>query len=63
MAGQKDRQNLFKATTRGLTSTNEVDWHLQIKDSEYNIGITKNYCISVCMKKVSLIHRLILKIQ
>ena len=40
MAGQKDRQNLFKATTRGLTSTTKVDWHLQIKDSEYNIGIT-----------------------
>ena len=40
MAGQKDRQKLFKATTRGLTSTTEVDWHLQIKDSEYDIGIT-----------------------
>ena len=55
MACQKDRQNLFHrillATARGLTSTTKVDWHLQVKGSEYNIGLTKNYCITVSMQK------------
>ena len=53
MTGQKDGQNLFHrilpATARSLTSRTEVDWHLQVKDSEYNIGLTKNYYITVSM--------------
>ena len=43
MLGAKDGQNLFQrilpVTNRGLTST--VDWHLKVKDIEYNVGLTK----------------------
>ena len=66
-AGWKDRQTLFHrilpATTRGLASTTAVDWHLKVKYIEYNVGVTKNYCITVSMQKISSIHTLILKIQ
>ena len=48
---------------RGLTSTTKVDWHLKIKDIEYDVGLTKNYCIIVSIQKISSIHTLILKIQ
>ena len=67
MAGLKDGQALFHrilpATTKGLSSTTAVDWHLKIKDIEYNVGLTKNYCITVNMQKISSSHTLILKIQ
>ena len=43
MLGAKDGQNLFQmilpVTNRDLTST--VDWHLKVKDIEYNVGLTK----------------------
>ena len=67
MAGQKDGQILFHrilpATAGGLTSTTAVDWHLKLKDIEYEVGLTKNYCITVSMQKISSVHTIILKIQ
>ena len=43
----------------GLTSKTAVNWHLKVKDIEYNVGLTKNYCITVSMQKISSIHKLI----
>ena len=67
MAGQKDEQTLFHrtipATAGSQTSAPAVDWHLKVKDIEYNVGLIKNYCITVSMQKISSIHKLILKIQ
>ena len=67
MAGRKDRQTLFhttlSATTRGTVSTNAAHWHLKVKDKEYNVGLTKNHCITVSMQKISSIHKFIRKIQ
>ena len=67
MAGQKDGKNQFHrilpATTRGLTSTTAVDWHLHVKDCGYHISLTKNHCITVSKQKRSSIHRVILKIH
>ena len=67
MAGGKDGQTLFykilPATYMGLTSTTAVDCHLKVKDIEYGVGPTKNYCTTVSMQKISSINKLILKIQ
>ena len=67
MAGQKDRQTLFHrtipGTARSPTSTTAVDWLVQVKDIEYNIGLIKNYCITFTIQTIGSIHRLILKIQ
>ena len=45
MSGGKDRQTLFHktlpATTIGLTGKNAVNWHLKVKDIEYNVGLPK----------------------
>ena len=53
MSGGKDGQTLFHrilpATARGLASKTAVNWHLKVKDIEYNVGLTKNYCITVSM--------------
>ena len=61
MAGQKERQTLFQrilpATAGGLTGTSAVDWHLKVKDIEYDVGLTQNCCITVSMQNI------ILKIQ
>ena len=66
MAGRKDGQTLFHrillATARGLTSTTAIDWCLKVKDIAYDVGLTKNYCITASMQKISSIHTLILKI-
>ena len=66
MSGGMDGQTLFvrilPATTRGLTSKTAVNWHLEVKDIEYNVGLTKNYCITVSMQKISSIHKLIQQI-
>ena len=35
----------------GSTSTTALDWHLKGKDTEYVFSPTKNYCITVSMKK------------
>ena len=66
MPGGKDGQNPFHrippTTTRGLTSKTAVNWHLKVKDIEYNVGLTKSYCITVSMQKISSIHKLIQQI-
>ena len=67
MTGQRDGQALFHmillATARGLTSTTAVDWHLKVKDIEYNVGLTKDCYITVSMQNISSIHTLILNMQ
>ena len=66
MSGGKDGQILFHrilpATARGLTSKTAVNWHLKVKDIEYNVGLTKSYWITVSMQKISSIHKLIQQI-
>ena len=66
MSGGKDGQTLFlgilPATTRGLASKTAINWHLKVKNIEYNVGLTNNYCITVSMKKVSSIHKFIQEI-
>ena len=66
MSGGKDGQILFHrilpATARGLTSKTAVNWHLKVKDIEYNVGLTTNYCAIVSMQKISSIHKLIQQI-
>ena len=63
MAEGKDGQTLFHkilpATARGLTSTTEVDWHLEIKHTEYNVYPTKKYCITVSVQMISSVHTLV----
>ena len=55
MSGGKDRQTLIHrilpVTARGLTSTTAVDWHLKVKDKKCDVGLIKNYCITVSMQK------------
>ena len=53
---------IHPATARGLTSKTVVNWHLKVKYIEYNVGLTKNYCIVVSMQKISSIHKLIQQI-
>ena len=66
MSGGKDGQTLFlgilPATTRGLASKTAINWHLKVKDIEYNVGLNKNYCITVSIQKISSIHKLIQQI-
>ena len=54
-AGWKDRQTLFHrtllVTARGPTSTTAEDWHLKVRDIEYNVSLTKNYYLTVSMQK------------
>ena len=49
----KDGQTLFHtilpATVGALRSTIAVDWHLKVKDIEYDVGLTKTYRITVSM--------------
>ena len=47
----------------GPTSATATDWYLKAKDIWYYVGLTKNYGNTVSMKKISLIHKLIFKIQ
>ena len=46
----------------GLTNKTAVNWHLKVKYIEYNVGLTKGYCITVSMQKISSIHKLIQQI-
>ena len=66
MSGGKDGQTLFHrilpATVMCLTSKIAVNWHLKVKDIEYNVGLTKSYCITVSMQKSTTIHKLIQQI-
>ena len=50
------------ATAMSLTISTAVDWHLKVKDIDYDVGLTKNYYITVSMQKISSIHKLIFKI-
>ena len=63
MSGSKDERILFHgirlATARGLASKAAINWHLKVKNIEYNVGLTNNYSITVSMKKVSSIHKFI----
>ena len=67
MTGWKVRQTLFHrtlpATAGGPTNTTGVEWHLKVKDIEYDVSLTKNYFTAVSMQKISSIHKAILKIQ
>ena len=64
---RKDGQSLFYrtllATAGGPKSTTAVDWHLKVKDTEYDADLTKNYCITTSMQEISSIHKLNLNIQ
>ena len=66
MSGGKDGQTLFHrilpTTAGGLTSTTTVAWHLKVEDKNCDVGLTKNYCITVSMQKISSIHKLIQQI-
>ena len=66
MSEGKDGQTLFHrilpATARGLTSTTAGDWHLNANNKKCNVGLIKNYCITVSMQKISSIHKLIQQI-
>ena len=66
MVEGNDGQTLFHrilpATAGGLTGTTTVDWHLKVKDIENDVCLTKNYCITVSIQKISSIHTLIQQI-
>ena len=64
MTGGKDGQTLFHrilppTARRLITSTTAVDWHLKVKNKKSDVGLIKNYCITVSMQKISSIHKLI----
>ena len=46
----------------GSTSATAVDWYLNVKDIEYDVGLTKSYCLTVGMQKMTSIHILIQQI-
>ena len=52
MGGGKDGQILFHRilpTIAGsLKSTTAEEWHLKVEHIEYDVSLTKNYCIKVC---------------
>ena len=56
--GQTLFHRILPVTTGGLTSKTTVNWHLKVKDVEYNLGLTRSYCITVSMQKISSIHKL-----
>ena len=66
MSGGMDGQTLFHgilpATARGLASKTAINWDLKVKDIEYDVGLTKNYCITVSIQKISSIHKFIQQI-
>ena len=66
ISGGKDGQTLFHrivpATVMGLTRKTAVNWHLKVKNIEYNVGLAKGYRITVSMQKISSIHKLIQQI-
>ena len=66
MSRGKDGQTTFYkvilTSVGGQTSTTAVAWHLKVKDIEYDVGLTKNNCITVSMQKNSSIHKFIQQI-
>ena len=59
--GKMDRpiHGTLPATAGGLTSTAAADWHSKVKDIEYDVGLAKNYCLTMRMQKISWIYKLI----
>ena len=53
---------ILPGTAMGLTSKTAVNWHLKVKETKYNVGLTNSYCITVRMQKISSIHELIQQI-
>ena len=53
---------ILPATAKELTSTTAVDWHLRVTNKKCNVGLMKNYCITVSIQKISSIHNLIQQI-
>ena len=49
---------ILPATVRALTVTTAVDRHLVVKDKKSDVGLTKNYCNTVSMQKISSVHEL-----
>ena len=49
---------ILPATVRALTVTTAVDRHLEVKDKKSDVGLTKNYCNTVSMQKISSVHEL-----
>ena len=66
MSGGKDQQTLshrtYPATAKWLTSTTKIEWHLKFKYKKCDVSLTKHYCITVSMQKISSIHKLIQQI-
>ena len=70
MSGGKDGQipfhRILPAIARrgggGVTSTTEVDLHLRVKNKNCDVGLIKNYSITVCTQKISSIQKLIQQI-
>ena len=43
--GSKDGQTLFHGILPwGVASKTAINWHLKVKNIEYNFGLTNNYC-------------------
>ena len=64
MSGGKDgltliHRILIQLPPGVLTSKTAVNWHLKVKDIEYNVGLTKTFCITVSMQKINSIHKII----
>ena len=55
-------QRTLLATAGRPTSTTAADWRLRVKDIEYDVDLTKKYCITVSMYKISSIHKPVYKI-
>ena len=47
---------------QGANKWTAVDWHLKAKSKKSNVGLTKNYCITVSMQKINSIHKFIQQI-
>ena len=58
MVGQTLFHKILAAIAGGLTSTTAVEWNLRLKDIEYNVCLTKKYCITVSMQKINSINTL-----
>ena len=65
--GRTEGQTLFNktlpATPGDPITTTAVDWHLKVKDIEYNVGLPKTYCVTISMQKNQFNSALILKTQ
>ena len=45
---------IFLVTAGGLKTATAVDCHLKVKDIECDVILSKNYCITVSIQKISL---------